>query len=300
MAHHRLRNDVIESFTQSWSKARPENASVAVAFLTEIYDRFREENLADPHFERELTSGSAQRYCQRTAELLLADMLWKDGFHLTSKPVGPDFFVTKNGKSAWVELHTPEPIGIPAEHFARGQFGVASSTPFNEINLRWTNAISTKTKKLKTYQTSGIVGPDDAYVIAVNAHLLSSRPWDGLSGVSQKPIPVEILLSVGPLQLDIDRATGDIVDQYHQHRPRLEKTGTAKEVEADSFLDERNSSISAVLGLDLLEQIALGEEHHSALVYNPLATNPISKGWISAQAHWGCVIEPTSYLVTEL
>ncbi len=300
MAHHPLRQKVIDQFVDQWSKARPANATFAVEFLTALYDRFREAGLADRIFEQQLTSGRPFTYAQRMGELLLADMLWGDGFSLESKDEGPDFLATKDGKSVWIELQTPEPTGLPPEYLARPCAGQVRTVPFTAINLRWTAAVAEKTRKLRGYLESGVVKADQPYVIAVNTRLLNPYIMTGLNGVSGKPVAVEVLFSVGPIQIQIDRTTGDIVDQFHQHRPLLDKPGTENKVQSDTFLNEHNSCVSAVLGLDLLEQVALGGLHPSALVYNPLATNPITPGWISAQEHWNCSIGPESYFVDKL
>lgn len=300
MQPHPLREKVIHSFVKSWSRAQPTNATIAVEFLTSIYDRFRAEDLADPTFETQLACGSAETYCQRVAELLLAEMLWRDGFSLKSASAGPDFYITKEGKSAWVELQTPQPMGIPPEYFERpGKEPVVRGIPHNAINLRWTSAIAEKNRQLRKYLQNGIVQADEPYIIAVNARLLNPMAMTGLYGVSQKPAAVEVLFSLGPISIEIDRDSGKIVDQYHQHRPRIEKPGNVTRVEADTFLDSRNANVSAVLGLDLLEQVALRAEHHSALVYNPLAINPVLPHWITAQEHWCCAIEGDVLRVTK-
>ena len=122
----------------------------------------------------------------------------------------------------------------------------------------------------------------------------------GLNGISGKPAVVEVLFSVGPIQIQIDKSTGDIVDQFHQHRPLLDKPGTENKVPSNTFLNEQNACISAVLGLDLLELVSLGGLHPSALVYNPLASNPIAPRWIEAQEHWHCRIGPKEYVVQRL
>jgi len=301
MKPHPLREKVILSFVHGWSRAHPAMAAKAVEFLATIYDRFRADGLADPTFETQLTCGTSAIYTQRVAELLLAEMLWKDGFSLRSSAAGPDFHITKEGKSAWVELQTPQPMGIPPEYLEEpGKVPVVRGVPHNAINLRWTSAISEKNRQLRRYLQSGIVKAGDPYIIAVNARLLNPMAMTGLYGVSQKPAPVEVLFSLGPIQIEIDRATGEIVDQYHQHRPRIEKPGNETGVEADTFLDSRNACVSAVLGLDLLEQVALKGEHHSAMVYNPMAINPVSPQWITAQEHWSCSIEPNALRVTKL
>ncbi|WP_122319552.1 hypothetical protein [Pseudomonas syringae group genomosp. 3] len=300
MDHHALRQKVIDQFIRHWSNARPENAKTVVEHLTNLYDKFHSHGLTDRIFEKEITSGDINRYTQRTAELLLADMLWQDGFTLRSENSGPDFRATKNGFSAWIELHTPEPKGIPVEYFQTTKEPIVKGVPFDEISLRWTAAFSEKKSKLRGYLESGIVKPSDPYVIAINAHLLSRRPFHGLNGVSGKPVPVEILFSVGPRQIHIDRMSGTIVDQSHAHRPSIPKAGSVNKVPADSFLDPENISISAVLGVDLLEQTVLKAVHPSAVVYNPQAINPIPLNWLSAQEQWACKMELEDYSVYKL
>ncbi|AVE05163.1 hypothetical protein CYL20_11630 [Pseudomonas palleroniana] len=300
MAHHPLREKVIEQFVKSWSRAQPASATLAVEVLTALYDKFRDAGLADRIFEQQLTSGQRFTYAQRVGELLLADMLWRDGFSLESRNEGPDFLATKDGKSAWIELQTPEPAGIPKDYLAKSCTGQVQSVPHAAINLRWTAAVAEKTKKLWGYLESGMVKADQPYIIAVNTRLLNPYAMTGLYGVSGKPVAVEVLFSVGPIQIQIDRSSGDIVDQFHQHRPVLDKPGTENKVPSDTFLNEQNACISAVLGLDLLEQVTLGGQHPSAIVYNPLAVNPITQRWIEAQEHWHCTIGAEEYVVQKL
>lgn len=300
MAQHPLRQKVIDQFVDRWGKAHPGAAAVAVEWLIALYDKFRDAGLADRIFEQQLTSGQHFTYAQRMGELLLADMLWGDGFTLESKDEGPDFFATKDGKSVWIELLTPEPTGFPQSYLEKSCSGQVTAVPFTAINLRWTSAVAEKTRKLRGYLENGVVRTDEPYIIAVNSRLLNPYSVTGLYGISGKPVAVEVLFSLGPIQFQIDRTTGDIVDRFHQHRPFLEKPGTENMVPSDTFLNEQNSCVSAVLGLDLLDQSALGGMHSSALVYNPHAVNPITPGWIHAQEHWSCTIEPESYLVHRL
>lgn len=300
MSSHVLRTQVIDCFSQSWKRARAENRTIAVDYLTRVYDRFSESGLADPIFESELTNGCPNKYAQRIGELLLADFLWNAGFTLESTAEGPDFKLFKAGKSAWVELHTPEPTGIPPEYFERAGSGVVRGFPATEINLRWTNAISEKKRKHLGYLRNGIVREDEPYVIAVNSRLLNPLTKMGLNGISQKPIPVEVLFGVGPLELVINRSTGEITDQRHQYRQSLLKPKTGSQVPSDIFLNEENSAVSAVWGLDLLEQVACGTCHSSIMVYNPLAAAPTPTHWIPAEEHWGCTIGVESYTIEQL
>lgn len=308
MRKHPFRENVISRFKEQWSRPRPKDAEQVVQFLVDVYDRFCDAGLADNHFERELTNGNASTYAQRVAELLLADMLWNDGFELSSSSTGPDFKALKNGKSAWIELITPEPCAALAEFLELDPSPLVRRVPHEEINLRWTSAISEKAQKLlgdrsgkkAGYIAKGIVHPDDSFILAVNARLLERSPSGGLYGISQFPAPIEVLFGVGPIEVVISRETGDIEGQHHQHRPKLLKRKTGSEIPADSFLDSRYAPISAVLGLSLCESKPLGNEHFSELVHNPLALNPIASDWLAAQQQWKCEFDADHYKISPL
>lgn len=305
---HPLRDKVINRFKEQWRLAKPKHSAQVEGFLTDVYDRFYAAGLADNHFERELTNGNPNTYSQRVAELLLADMLWSDGFELSSSSKGPDFKASKNGKSTWIELITPEPCFALAELLAPNPGVHVRRFPHEEINLRWTSAITEKARKLLGDRTSGkegyiaqgIVHPDDSFILAINASLLERMPSGGLYGISQFPAPVEVLFGVGPIEVVISHETGNIEGQHHQHRPKLVKKKTGSEVPSDSFLNSSYAPISAVLGLSLCEAKALGEEHFSELVHNPLALNPIEPDWLTAQRHWKCDINADHYTVSPL
>lgn len=297
---------VVERFRREWPMATPEHERI-VGFLTKTYRRYCEEGLMDPHFDNELVTGSENVYQQRVGELLLAEALWKDGFKLSSADEGPDFFAEKNGESLWIELITPEPTGLPTEYLESRKPGSgAFHYPAQEILLRWTAAIAEKARKLlgcaergvKGYLEKGIVKPGECYAIAVNDRLLSVWP-DGMTGISQFPFPVEALLAVGPFELKIDRETLETLGAGHQQRISILNKNDAK-VRTNTFFDPEFSAISAVLGITLREEAVLGWPYRSALVYNPLAANPLSRKLLTSQEHWVCDVKPDSYTIHRL
>ncbi|WP_165677287.1 hypothetical protein [Metapseudomonas otitidis] len=305
MKHHRLRNQVINCLERSWKRDLQKGDQV-INFLISIYDRFRTEGLADDHFEIELTSGDPNTYTQRMSELLLAEMLWSDGFNLSSNAKGPDFKATKAGRSAWIELVTPAQSAELAGLLTPVPGGtLLRSFPHEEINLRWTSAISEKSQKLmgdalgkkKGYIADGIVDPNDIFIIAVNSRLLERSPSGGLYGVSQFPAPVEVLFGIGPIEVVLSRETGDIEDQRNQHRPVLIKKKTGAAIPSNTFLDPHYSQISSVLGLSLIEATSLGYGHFSELVHNPQALNPTPPGWFTGTREWMCDLEVDHYSV---
>jgi len=301
-----MESKVVERFRRDWPKPISEHERI-VEFLVETYRRYREEGLADPHFDNELATGSEYVYRQRVGEMLLADALWNDGFKLSSADNGPDLFAEKNGESFWIELITPEPTGLPAEYLESLKPGSGVfHYPAQELLLRWTAAIAEKSRKLlgsaergvKGYLEKGIVRPGDRYVIAVNDRLLSVWP-DGMTGISQFPFPVEALLAVGPYETKINRETLETVGAGHQQRIFVLNKNDAK-VRTNTFFDPEYAAISAVFGITLREEAVLGRPYRNALVYNPLAANPLPRKLLTSQEHWVCDVKPDSYTIHRL
>lgn len=292
-----------------WPDARPHYRQQVLGHLGDLFGRFVEAGLADPTFGKQLAEGDHFLHEQRLAEMLLADHLWSLGFDLSSSCAGPDFFVSKDGMSAWIELITPQPTGIDPGWLASPQVGVWSY-PHREIALRYTAAIKEKHTKLVGaqgggYLANGLVRPDQPYIIAVNQHLLQGS-FRTLDGISQIPAACEVLFAVGPQQLHLDRETGAVVDHDHDHahRPSLVKTANVG-VPADSFFNPGYAPVSAVLAVDLvLEKFVtadpdhrLMKDHLSTVAYNPLASNPITPRWLPADSHWTAQMGPSGIRV---
>lgn len=245
---------------------------------------FIESGLADSNFTKELCSGSESRFWSRVSEALLAARLKKIGIKLEpSNGGGPDFSVTNNGQKIWIEIICPEPTGLPSE-WIEPKMGKVISFPHEQLLLRWTSAIKEKAEKLlgsldgtvKGYIEKGIVGSDDAYVIAVNGRKLrSGNPFPELLGISQFPFVVEAVFAIGPYQIKIDCDTLEQTGAEYQHRPLISKPKGAP-VPAYTFLDERFKPISAIWAVDIDGTSVIGNSEPMALVHNPNAINPIS------------------------
>lgn len=296
-----FRHQFLERIRAFWPDGRPHYRQQLLGHLGHLFDRFVEAGLADPTFGKELVEGDY--FQQRLAEMLLAEHLWSLGFELSSASAGPDYFATKDGMSAWIELITPQPTGINPGWLASPQVGVWQY-PHKEIALRYTAAIKEKHAKLVGtrggggYLASGLVKPDQPYIIAVNQHLLQ-RAFRTLNGISQIPAACEVLFAVGPQQLHLNRDTLAVVHHDHAHRPSLAKSANVG-VPADSFFNPGYAPVSAVLAVDLvLEKFVtadldhhLMQDHLSAVAYNPLANNPVKPRWIPADSHWTAQMAP--------
>lgn len=273
----------------------------------QVCEKFAESGLADPKFVKELTSGSEQKFWACISEALIADRLRgkEFGVRKTRRGKGPDFLLMEGDRKIWIEVVCPEPINIPAD-WLDPQLGAVVNFSHEEILLRWTSAIKAKAEALvgsldgrqKGYLNSGVVSPNDAYVIAVNGCRLRSGHFPALIGISQFPFAVEAVFKIGPYQLRIDRKTLKAVDRGHQHRPYVpNKNGSM--VPAYTFLDPRFNPVSAIWAVDMNGQSVIGNLEPTAIVHNPNATNPISHGFLPADSEYVAVAKGDDFVLSK-
>ena len=160
------------------SQRYPDEHQQTVAYrqeLIRVCNDFVDRGLADPNFVSRLTSGQDPTFWACLSEALLADRLRNKTFPDRSTiGEGPDFLVLDGGPKVWIEVICPEPRGVPAEWSTLNE--EVTNFPHENILLRWTAAIKEKSEKLigdadgstNGYLQSGLVEPNDAYVIAVN------------------------------------------------------------------------------------------------------------------------------------
>lgn len=241
--------------------------------------------LADTKFVDELGQDE-RKFWAGVSEALVATRLRSKVFPKRAIGKGPDFLVMEGARRVWIEVVCPEPMGVPGE-WTRPEPNVVHTFPHQEILLRWTAAIQQKARKVigdekdPGYLRKGIVAPDDAYVIAVNACRLRSGPFSYLEGISGFPFALEAVFPVGPRELTLDVTTMRTVGQGHAYRPYVVKANGSR-VEALTFLDPRFSAVSAIWALDLDGGSAVGNREPSAVIHNPLAKNPVARGFLPA------------------
>ncbi len=252
--------------------------------------------LADNNIEQRICSKSDYVYWQQLSEILLAQELIKVGLTPLHQNEGPDFLLDSNGQRIWIEVICPEPHGIPAEWLNPLTNG-SWTFPHVEMLLRWTAAIKTKALKQRTYIENGIIGADDAYVIAVNGRLLRGPAFPQIEGISQFPFAVEAAFRVGPWEIRIDRNTMQSTGAGHQDRPYIPKPNGAQ-VPTDTFLDPEFSSISAIWAVDVDENLLLGRSRPMTLVHNPNTPNPIAQNILPAHSEYVAVDEGDHYALT--
>ncbi len=250
--------------------------------------------MADHKFLVELCSGSDAKLWACLSEAFLAECLRSHGINpLPARLKGPDFLILKDDKKIWIEVICPEPKGIPRDWLKRPSGTHCVKFPYQAISLRWTSALKEKAEKLlgtadgrlEGYIAKGIVGPTDAYVIAINGCQLHDCGFSGVNGISTFPFAVEIAFAIGPQQIHIDTETFNQVGRGYQHRPIIINSNGSP-VPADSFLNPRFNPISAIWAVDIDGTSAIGNREPMVVVHNPNATNPIPIGFLPAELEY--------------
>jgi hypothetical protein len=147
-------------------------------FLLALREKYPALKLPTEHFVTEFTSGKKAVVLQRAWEMMVARHLDAQDFKITTAAHGPDFRFEHGGRTFWVEAVSPEPMGVPDDYLEGpkpGEFKVGD-VPHEEVRRRWVTAIKAKAEKLAGYRAEGIVGDEDAYVIAVNGCQLGALP----------------------------------------------------------------------------------------------------------------------------
>jgi hypothetical protein len=271
--------------------------------LYRICEDFLTSGLADPKFETELTSGSDAKFWSSLSEALIFQRL--RGKVFAPRPSvgrGPDFLLELGSKRVWIEVTCPEPTGISSD-WLQIQPGVVTSVPHEAILLRWTSAIKSKADGLigsldgakMGYLQTGLVSPNDIYVIAVNGCQMRHGSYPSLHGISQFPYAAEAVFPIGPYQLQIDRGTLSTVGRGHQHRLAIKKPNGSS-VPTYTFLDPRNRMVSAVWAVDFNGGGVIGNPEPSAIIHNPCALNPLTRGFLEVDEEY----EATPYGDDEL
>jgi hypothetical protein len=220
------------------------------ASLVALWEKYQVLGLPNAHFVSEFTSGKKSAVFQRAWEMMLARHLDAQGHHLTTADEGPDFRFEHNGLVVWVEAVSPEPMGVPGhwmESPKPGEFKVGE-VPHKEVLLRWTAAIKAKWDKLNAYRTKNIVGPNDAYVIAVNGCQLGAFALQ--HGVSRYPYAVEAVYALGPVAIPVNEDTGQFGQPFVTVQPAIQNAKGAP-VATSLFLDQTYAGISAIIACSL-------------------------------------------------
>jgi hypothetical protein len=193
--------------------------------------------LADRHFRED----ARKNFLQRFWEMYLGVTLMDRGIPLQRHgDEGPEFFASLDGRRVWFEAIAPRP-GEGPDRVGDIPSGEAQEIPTEKILLRLTNALDEKRKRYRAAVTKGIIGAQDAYVLALNTR---GVPYAFLG--DEVPYFVRAFLPFGPLTMDIDTRTLEATEPFSEYRAAIRKAkGT--EIPTRWFLDGSANFCSAVL-----------------------------------------------------
>jgi type I restriction enzyme S subunit len=281
------------------------------SYLMRVCKDFVDLGLADPKFLKEITTGESAKFWAGVSEALVANLLRDQDFGQRKKiGAGPDFLIMDGSRKIWIEVVCPEPIGLSEDwltmnHLRSGRVEMIDF-PHNEILLRWTSAIKAKADKLTAregagqfgYRHLGIVGPDDAYVIAVNGCLLRNGPFPQIRGVSGHPFAAEAVFPFGARYIKYRLDTFETIGYGHQHRPHVLNKNAAM-IPTYMFQDPRYNGISAIWAMDLKGETIVGKHEPIHVIHNPQATNPIRCGFLEADSEYVAHQEGDQFVLRE-
>ncbi len=212
------------------------------------------------------------------------------------KAARPDIKATKNNKVVWFEAIAPtpgNPGGADAVPERAGGFVVAD-VPVEQIIMRYTAAIAEKKRKYDEYEAKGVIGPDEACLIAVSGGAI----WQSQSGVL--PYILSAVLPIGDMYVTIPKRSGGVTDTGFHYRPAVTKK-SGVEVSSDVFFQDDFRSISGVvfsewsignspdkLGSDLLT------------IHNPRTTRPFDRGAIERGIEYWVIEQETEFRLEKL
>jgi len=257
------------------------NALNYKASLLALWEQYLALDLPTEHFVTEFTSGKKAVAFQRAWEMMVARHLDALGYAITTAPHGPDFRFEYDGRTYWVEAVSPEPMGVPEDFLESpkpGEFKIGN-VPHEEVRRRWITAIKAKADKLTGYRAKGIVGDDDAYIIAVNGCQLGAFPIH--HGVSQFPYAVEAVYPAGPIAVPVNKETGAFGTPYVSNQWAI-KSAQGKPVPTSMFVNERYADVSGIIACtsDRSEEPILSLD----VVHNHFAKVPIPQGLFGEDA----------------
>jgi hypothetical protein len=202
------------------------------------------ESYADRNFRDQIRRDFYPRYW----EMYLTTFLIREGYAVCCpKPDGLDVGIEFEGRPVWFEATSPTrgkdgaPDQVPAL-VAGGDEAVAREVPNESMVLRYLNSISTKYKcQFKKWLGRGIVGPDDAFVIAINPRRLDSDIAD-----TDPPRILQAAFTWGSPYIIINTDTLRTVDSGYQFRDAITKA-SGKPVPTGVFHLDEYAGLSGLL-----------------------------------------------------
>jgi hypothetical protein len=227
--------------------------------------------VAAPFLGTDVPRNAAAQFQQVFWEVYLAAALQSVGKRLIPRDRrgegGPDLL--QSDPEAFYEAIAVTP-GATDDAVTEGEPFVARPVPDDPISLRLTSGLSAKLAKYLRYRDNGSVGPNQPFVIAINAGTVPTARLE-----RTVPRIVRTVFPIGDEVVHLDPTTGLVTGTSHLRRSALIKKSGA-EVGTSFFEAEGATGISAVLYscVDPFNGPAeLGADF--ILVRNPHATNHV-------------------------
>lgn len=252
--------------------------------VTRSLTTFSDLGLRDRNFDRDFVDGSLEQFYARYWEIEIALHFHRLGYVVSrgKQNLGPDFLVTTNAASFYVEARTLNPTPKLLEHTVEkpGQI-VSGEVPVDEILLRYTQALAEKRDKVSVHFERR---RDNRVPIVVALNAYRAYPFFDSAG-THLPFVVRAVLPFGPLYLTIDTKTLKTIDQGMHYRDSIFKKPENKSpVRTDVFLKDEWRGIAAVLATHRMFESDL--RHGLAAVHNPKAYSPLNVGLLGARSEY--------------
>ena len=217
------------------------------ALIEEMWTRFAP---VCPDDINDFLTDARSHFVQRVWEMYLANVLMEQFDLAKPPPEGPDILFEHDGVRHWVEAVAPGPgTGPNAVPQSGPDDRMIPHIPEDKLILRLTSAIYDKLSKIEKYKDKGIVGAEDACVIAVNV----SRIRDADLEDHDVPMVIKALFPVGEGVLRFTPYSEEDPEFGYKHREAVTKKRPGPEGVEDGpsipttlFLDPRSKPISSV------------------------------------------------------
>ncbi len=236
------------------------------------------------YLDDDLPDKATRQFHQCFWEMYLAAALLNMGLPLVPRSArkqpraGPDLQI---GSNVWVEA-TAVTGGSGPDAIVPPPINVASSVPDEQMKLRLIFGVDEKRKKFERYRQNGLVGCDDACIVALNAALVQPVHFEW-----HPPRIVRALMEFGSPVLVLNRSNGQVVERTNHYQASVVKM-SGSSVSQAMFHDGTCGAVSACLysvaGI-LSDEHPLGCDFH--MVHNPTAAVPLRRGFIRRGIeHW--------------
>ena len=198
----------------------------------------------------------------------------------TPPPAAPDICLTlPNGTRCWIEaiaasdgvdptlFHYPVPMPPQLSYRLND----------NAMLARYASAFSTKAAKVEGYRTKGIIGVQDAVIIAIYTGKIDCADhYDVFI-----PMVAKALFPIGDPQLRVPvQPSNEAVTETWASKPDIVKYNGAR-IETAEFTKAENAPISAVLyATDHILGMSWDPAAALSLIHNPLATVPVPQAML--------------------